>query len=96
VGARLWTPSTLTPVVDGGGGEGTMARGGGVACITPGEGEGARPSRRRGGAAICTIGDWGVSRGGKTRQNRAPHAAVDAYATVLISSRDRRGTLLNL
>jgi hypothetical protein len=71
-------------------------RGGGVACITPGEGEGARPSRRRGGAAICTIGDWGVSRGGKTRQNRAPHAAVDAYATVLISSRDRRGTLLNL
>jgi hypothetical protein len=50
----------------------------------------------RGGTAIAPSGrsrdlrhwGWGVSRGGETRQNRAPHAAVDAYATVLSSSRD--------
>jgi hypothetical protein len=84
----------------GGGGEGTMAPGGGAAGITPGEGEGARPSRRQGGGTIAALTrdlrawDWRGSRRGE----RAEPCTTDVYVytTILKSSINIRRVLVEL
>jgi hypothetical protein len=47
VGARLWTPSTLTRVVDGCGGEGTMAPGAAGITLRGGRGGATMATSRR-------------------------------------------------